>query len=137
MNYIKFLGENVSTTEVENIASQYLNLQDCIVYGVEVPKCEGRAGMLATSDQNANLDGLYDFLKDRMPEYAIPKFVRITDKIATTSTHKFIKFPFREDGINIDRIKSDKIYYFNRDQCKYLQMDRHIYDQIQCGNIQF
>ncbi|VDK54843.1 unnamed protein product, partial [Dibothriocephalus latus] len=43
----RWRGENVSTTEVENIVSRVINFADCAVYGVEVPHNEGRAGMLS------------------------------------------------------------------------------------------
>uniref|UniRef100_A0A0X3NLB8 Long-chain-fatty-acid--CoA ligase n=1 Tax=Schistocephalus solidus TaxID=70667 RepID=A0A0X3NLB8_SCHSO len=43
----RWRGENVSTTEVENIVSPVINFADCAVYGVEVPHNEGRAGMLS------------------------------------------------------------------------------------------
>ncbi|BHF67268.1 hypothetical protein SprV_0301029400 [Sparganum proliferum] len=43
----RWRGENVSTTEVENIVSKVINFADCAVYGVEVPHNEGRAGMLS------------------------------------------------------------------------------------------
>jgi len=32
----RWKGENVSTTEVENVISGFLNLKDSVVYGVEV-----------------------------------------------------------------------------------------------------
>ena len=33
--------------------------QDCVVYGVEVPGCEGRAGMLAIPDPDRLVHGAY------------------------------------------------------------------------------
>ena len=42
----RWRGENVSTNEVEAVLSNVLQQQDTIVYGVEVPGVEGRAGMM-------------------------------------------------------------------------------------------
>ena len=42
----RWRGENVSTNEVEAVLSNVLQQQDTIVYGVEVPGVEGRAGMI-------------------------------------------------------------------------------------------
>jgi hypothetical protein len=62
-------------------------VQDCVVYGVEVPGCEGRAGMLAVRDapgRDAELRRLYAGLETRLPGYARPLFVRLVDHIDIT-----------------------------------------------------
>ncbi|KAF8765033.1 Long-chain fatty acid transport protein 1 like protein [Argiope bruennichi] len=46
----RWRGENVSTMEVEGMISNILHHTDSVVYGVEVPGNEGRAGMAAISD---------------------------------------------------------------------------------------
>ena len=43
----RWKGENVSTTEVENICSEYPKITEAVVYGVEIPNTNGRAGMAA------------------------------------------------------------------------------------------
>ncbi len=43
----RWKGENVSTAEVETRIATVLKLTDVVVYGVEVPGNEGRAGMAA------------------------------------------------------------------------------------------
>ena len=43
----RWKGENVSTAEVEAVVSSVLGLRDVVVYGVEVPGTDGRAGMAA------------------------------------------------------------------------------------------
>ena len=40
-------GENVSTTEVENMVCEYDKIAEAVVYGVEIPNTNGRAGMAA------------------------------------------------------------------------------------------
>ncbi len=40
-------GENVSTAEVATTLSEFPNLQECNVYGVQVPGMDGRCGMAA------------------------------------------------------------------------------------------
>jgi citronellyl-CoA synthetase len=40
-------GENVSTTEVENMVCEYEKIAEAVVYGVEIPNTNGRAGMAA------------------------------------------------------------------------------------------
>eukprot|EP01041_Mallomonas_annulata_P005136 gene5136-10265_t len=43
----RWKGENVSTTEIEDILSSAPCVRAACVYGVSVPGCEGRAGMVA------------------------------------------------------------------------------------------
>ncbi len=40
----RWRGENVSTTEVENALSSVTGISTVVVYGVDVPNCDGRAG---------------------------------------------------------------------------------------------
>eukprot|EP00106_Octopus_bimaculoides_P018088 XP_014785530.1 PREDICTED: long-chain fatty acid transport protein 4-like [Octopus bimaculoides] len=60
----RWKGENVSTSEVEAVISNILKLQDVVVYGVEIPGVEGRAGTfkiqkteLRKENFNVNLTG--------------------------------------------------------------------------------
>ncbi len=87
----RWRGENVSTSEVEGIIQKHIHLNDAVVYGVEVPGLEGRAGMVAIVDPNGtlNLAGLNESLKKSLPAYARPIFIRIMQEVDTTG--KYIK----------------------------------------------
>ncbi len=43
----RWKGENVSTIEVENMLTEYHKIVEAVVYGVEIPNTNGRAGMAA------------------------------------------------------------------------------------------
>jgi len=45
----RWKGENVSSTEIENMLSATTGVEEVCVYGVIVPGCEGKAGMAALS----------------------------------------------------------------------------------------
>ena len=81
----RWKGENVSTTEVENIIDGSGMVQEAIVYGVEIPKTNGKAGMVTLVPQNPEAefdpDKLFAYLQDNLPPYAIPVFVRVTHAI--------------------------------------------------------
>lgn len=47
----RWKGENVSTTEVENMLTEYDKIVEAVVYGVEIPNTNGRAGMAAITLQ--------------------------------------------------------------------------------------
>ncbi|XP_065211613.1 long-chain fatty acid transport protein 1-like [Planococcus citri] len=110
----RWKGENVSTSEVEAIVSNVAEYRDCVVYGVEIPGTEGRAGMAAILDENNTLDltTLVDGLKKNLPSYAIPLFVRILSHVEMTGTYKMKKIDLQKEGFNPE-LTTDKIYFLN------------------------
>lgn len=130
----RWKGENVSTMEVEAIISNILKLRDCVVYGVSVPECEGRAGMVAIPDPDKGIR-LNDFLhemKKRLPHYSIPVFVRIVDRLEATGTYKLPKTFLQSDGFNPSRL-SDPLFVLDSKKEEYRRMDVDLYQDIITG----
>ncbi|OBF29863.1 long-chain-acyl-CoA synthetase FadD6 [Mycobacterium sp. ACS4331] len=103
----RWKGENVATTEVEAALAADPQVEECTVFGVEVPNTGGRAGMAAIKiREGQEFDGieLAETLYSRLPSYAVPLFVRIVDSLEHTSTFKSRKVDLREDayGSHID-----------------------------------
>ena len=72
----------MATVEVENIISKYLDSSETIVYGVEIPGEEGKAGMaVITTEKKIDYTHLYAHLKYNLPTYARPLFIRYFNKI--------------------------------------------------------
>ncbi|HEY0494288.1 MAG TPA: long-chain-acyl-CoA synthetase [Kutzneria sp.] len=97
----RWKGENVATTEVEGALDEWPAIEQAVVYGVEVPGADGRAGMAAVKLRDgAELDGagLARHLAKRLPGYAIPLFLRVVDEVEQTSTFKSRKVALREQG---------------------------------------
>lgn len=100
----RWKGENVSTTEVENIVSEYAKIAEAVVYGVEIPNTNGRAGMAAiTLADQAVLDAadckhMAAEFKKHLPAYAVPVFLRIQQKVETTGTFKYQKNKLKEQA---------------------------------------
>ena len=87
----RWKGENVSTMEVEAIISQVLGQRDCIVFGVEIPGTEGRAGMAVIQGAGAELaTELHAKLAEKLPAYARPMFVRFVKELSKTGELIFI-----------------------------------------------
>ncbi len=89
----RWKGENVSTLEVEATVSNILELRDATAFGVEIPNTDGRAGMVAipvSADQQDkfDLEKLFNGVRDRLPGYARPFFVRLVKELHMTG--KFI-----------------------------------------------
>lgn len=135
---LNFSGENVSTTEVENIISSILNFKECVVFGVELPGHEGKAGMLALTSHelNMSLDELFVKMREKLPSYSIPVFIRLANQLDTTGTFKFQKTNLKRDGFNVDLV-SDPIYVLDTKSSCYRELNRSMYEDIQQCNLRF
>lgn len=131
----RWKGENVSTAEVEGVVSNIAGYRDCVVYGVEVPNSEGRAGMAAIVDKDNTLDvsTLSDGLQKALPSYARPLFIRKLNEVEMTGTYKLKKLDLQRDGYDIGRFK-DKVYYANSKGI-YQELTTDAYTDILSGKI--
>jgi fatty-acyl-CoA synthase len=104
----RWKSENVSTQEVAEALAGFPGLEIANVYGVEVPRHEGRAGMaaLVLTDPDA-FDGraLFDRVEARLPHYAQPLFLRLSREAEVTSTFKLRKVDLRQQGYDPSRVK--------------------------------
>ncbi|NNG96311.1 long-chain-acyl-CoA synthetase [Gordonia araii] len=97
----RWKGENVATTEVEGALDGHDTVEQSVVYGVEVPGCDGKAGMAAvTLADGAEFDGkgLAEHLYRTLPAYAVPLFIRVIGAVEATSTFKTRKVDLRDEG---------------------------------------
>ncbi|MCH8502773.1 MAG: long-chain-acyl-CoA synthetase [Ectothiorhodospiraceae bacterium] len=109
----RWKGENVATTEVEQVMHAAPMVDEAVVYGVEVPGHEGRAGMAAVTLRHGNghLDGaaLARHLRDALPAYAVPLFLRMRNGHETTSTCKYRKTDLKRQGFDPEAV-SEPVY---------------------------
>ncbi|MFC9551304.1 long-chain-acyl-CoA synthetase [Rhodococcus sp. NPDC056960] len=101
----RWKGENVATTEVEGALLAHPAVEHAVVYGVEIPGTDGRAGMAAvTLHENEKFDGpdVAELLFSRLPSYAVPLFVRVVDSLEQTSTFKSRKVELRKEGYDVE-----------------------------------
>ncbi len=110
----RWKGENVATTEVEGALAADRAIEECTVFGVEVPDTGGRAGMAAIKIRDgARFDphGLAETLYSTLPVYAVPLFIRIVESLETTTTFKSRKVQLRAQGYGAE--VSDPLYVLN------------------------
>jgi solute carrier family 27 fatty acid transporter 1/4 len=130
----RWRGENVSTSEVEGVLSHILDHKDCVVYGVEVPGCEGRAGMAAIHDpdDDVDLDALAKGMKKALAAFARPVFVRKVRQLDTTGTYKLKKLDLQHEAFDMERVQ-DPLYFLDPSTGTYVPLDETLYDQILTG----
>ncbi|AKN16460.1 long-chain-acyl-CoA synthetase FadD6 [Mycobacterium haemophilum] len=101
----RWKGENVATTQVEAALACDKSVEECTVFGVEVPRTGGRAGMAAIKLRDgAEFDGrsLARAVYDQLPAYALPLFVRVVESIVHTTTFKSRKVELRKQAYSPD-----------------------------------
>ncbi|KAJ8925470.1 hypothetical protein NQ315_009304 [Exocentrus adspersus] len=128
----RWKGENVATNEVEAVLTKVIGLKDTVVYGVEIPGSEGRAGMAAVidKDKTLNVDELAKGLKSQLPGYAIPLFLRIMDSFPVTGTFKVKKIELQKDGYDVHKI-TDPLYIYDAKNVTYVPL-APVYDDVIC-----
>ncbi|GGK47581.1 long-chain-acyl-CoA synthetase [Nocardia camponoti] len=103
----RWKGENVATTEVEGALGRHPDLAQTVVYGVDVPGTDGKAGMAAvTLTEGATFDGqaVAETVYENLPIYAIPLFIRVVDEVEQTSTFKSRKADLRKQAYDCDNL---------------------------------
>jgi fatty-acyl-CoA synthase len=101
----RWKGENVATTQVERALASDTSIEECTVFGVEIPGTGGRAGMAAVKLRDgAEFDGtaLARTVYDQLPAYALPLFVRVVESMEHTTTFKSRKVDLREQAYSSD-----------------------------------
>jgi len=97
----RWKGENVATTQVEAALASDGSVEECTVFGVEVPDTGGRAGMAAVKLRDgAEFDGqsLARAVYSQLPAYALPLFVRVVPSLEHTTTFKSRKVELRKQA---------------------------------------
>ncbi|KAL0894631.1 hypothetical protein ABMA27_013188 [Loxostege sticticalis] len=132
----RWRGENVSTTEVEAAISRVAGQRDAVVFGVEIPNTEGRAGMcgIVDLDDSLDLDKLLKDMSKDLPKYARPIYIRKMASIDMTGTFKIRKVDLQKEGYDPNKI-SDKLYYLDLKLDKYLPLGTEEYEKIISGQI--
>jgi fatty-acyl-CoA synthase len=129
----RWKGENVSTAEVASAIRSCPDIVDAVVYGVTVPHADGRAGMarLVVGD-GFDVNALGARLRETLPSYAMPAFVRIGATLETTETFKHKKQDLAQEGFD-PRVISDPIFVADARTGHYVALDASLFGSIQEG----
>ncbi|OUS32107.1 long-chain-acyl-CoA synthetase [Gammaproteobacteria bacterium 45_16_T64] len=110
----RWKGENVSTTEVENIMTRHPQISEAVAYGVEIPNTNGRAGMASITPSvpvdAVDFKDLLTFAKSQMPIYAVPLFLRVKEQMETTGTFKYQKTKLKDEAFDPSKTSGEAVY---------------------------
>jgi fatty-acyl-CoA synthase len=130
----RWKGENVATTEVEAALAGHPGVDECTVFGVEVPGAGGRAGMAALQLKAGHeFDGkeVADAFSSHLPAYAVPLFVRVVSELAHTPTFKSQKVDLRKQGYGAD--VKDPLYVLAGREEGYVPFYPEYPDEVTAG----
>jgi fatty-acyl-CoA synthase len=128
----RWKGENVATSEVAAALCEFDGVADASVIGVEIPGCDGKAGMaVLVADGAIDLVALRRHLIERLPPYARPLFVTIRREIEVTGTFKHRK---AAGSLSYDPTASaDPIYFNDPGREAFVRLDVDLYRRIRSG----
>jgi acyl-CoA synthetase (AMP-forming)/AMP-acid ligase II len=134
----RWKGENVATTEVEGAICGFTGIEHAVVYGVQIPNTDGRAGMAAISLANGRFDGvaMAKHVRAELPGYAVPLFIRIREQQDTTSTLKYSKVELKRQAFDPHQI-AEPLYVLLGAGRGYEPLTKEIYAQIAAGAVRF
>ena len=133
----RWKGENVATTEVESILMEFDDIEHAVVYGVEIPHTDGRAGMAAiTLKPGATPDrgALARHLREKLPAYAIPLFLRLREQEEVTGTFKYRKVELKNEAYHLDKV-TDPVLLLMGKQAAYEALTAEVEAAINTGEI--
>tara|TARA_Y100001934_G_C12317789_1_gene758449 strand:+ start:328 stop:1179 length:852 start_codon:yes stop_codon:yes gene_type:complete len=100
---IRRRGENISSYEVEQVLNDHPDIEECAVVGIRVEGAGGEdevKAVIVTADGNP-IDNvaLLDYCAERIPRFAVPRFVEAVAEIPKSATGKMQKEPLRKAGV--------------------------------------
>ena len=99
---IRRRGENISSYEVEQAILANPAVAECAVVGIPADgvgaEDEVMAVIVPADRSGVELEELWAFCDQRIPTFAVPRFLKVVDALPTTPSGKLQKAPLREDG---------------------------------------
>ncbi|KAL4897923.1 hypothetical protein BDV59DRAFT_52089 [Aspergillus ambiguus] len=134
----RWKGENVSAGEVRDHICSLPAVHDAVVYGVKLSGYDGQAGAAGITLEDPSAEGdfmgkLYRELRKKgVPTYAVPRLVRLTEKVATGVTFKQAKGELTKKGWDPRADwNGDKLYWLN--DTTYEKLSDQSWSSIEAG----
>ncbi|WP_113906043.1 long-chain-acyl-CoA synthetase [Aliidiomarina celeris] len=135
----RWKAENVATTEVEAQIQTISGIQEVVVYGVQVPNADGRAGMaslVVAPEQAFNPVEFYQGLKAKLPDYAIPLFLRLSPEHEVTTTFKVMKTQLKQQGYRVVNAR-EQVFVLLDKALGYEPLSTSLLQRIERGQVRF
>ncbi len=98
---IRRRGENISSFEVERTLATLEEVAEVAVIGVpsELTEEEVLAVIVFKEGHQLSYEAILDHCQDRLPHFAVPRYLRIIDELPKTPSQRVKKHRLREEGL--------------------------------------
>jgi crotonobetaine/carnitine-CoA ligase len=99
---IRRRGENISSFEVEESVREHPAVLDCAAFGVKSDLTEEEVMVAIVLQPNAAAtteEAIWQFCRDRMARFQVPRYIEIVEQLPKTPTGKVEKFRLQETGV--------------------------------------
>jgi carnitine-CoA ligase len=102
VDYLRRRGENISTYEIEQVILHHPAISEVAVHGVpsDIGEEEVKACLILAPGAEIDYIEFLNFCADRMPYYAVPRFIEIFDDLPRSPVGRVQKFRLKEIGLN-------------------------------------
>jgi crotonobetaine/carnitine-CoA ligase len=103
-------GENVSALDVENAVNKFPSVLESAAFGVPSELAEEDVMVVVQPREGCIIipEDIANFLQDKLPKYAQPRYIRVMTQLPKTETHRVIKHSLKKEGITPDCWKATK-----------------------------
>jgi crotonobetaine/carnitine-CoA ligase len=100
-DYIRRRGENISSAEIESVVNSHPSVEASAAVGVksELSEDEVKIVVILKKGNTLSPEELLGFCVERMPYFAVPRYVEYVESLPKTANEKIQKNVLREAGI--------------------------------------
>jgi len=112
-DYIRRRGENISSFEIERVVDTYPKILESVAISVKSELSEDEVMIVIVPEKGEKIDPeeLLIFCEERMPYFAVPRYVEFVEKFPKTLNEKIQKNKLREAGITENTWDREKAGY--------------------------
>jgi crotonobetaine/carnitine-CoA ligase len=100
-DYLRSRGENISSFEVESAISTHPDVVEVAAHAVGDGRREDclKVTLVLTPGSQLTEEALCQWCMDKLPYFAVPRFIEFRDELPRTPTSKVQKFKLRDEGV--------------------------------------
>jgi crotonobetaine/carnitine-CoA ligase len=112
-DYIRVRAENISSFEVERSVNAHAKVSESAAISVKSEHAEDEVKIIVVLKQGEKMtpEELLDFCQERMPYFAVPRYVEFVETLPKTPTDRVQKSLLREAGITENTWDREKAGY--------------------------
>ena len=99
-DYLRRRGENISSFEMESAFRQHPDIEDVAVHAVKSELTEDDVKVTAILKSGSNLaeESLCKWALDRVPYFAIPRYIEFREELPRNPVGRILKYQLRDEG---------------------------------------